>query len=844
MDNKCQYSCWGYYDGVEVFDIEEEFEKQTTMSREETSAYESRLFVKRSNACISLIWCGLMDRAHELNGRYDMQNIGIFSCREEKEEKELEIRKEVARKSPYFAVGFIQLKERSHYIEFENDIKKIEGKIEFKNLNREEEYCLLNLYYTYDDADAVVLLYTNSLRKLDDTLHKISDLSAVRYSYFIKGVAEQYLEDCKKRGEILENWNDTACFSDQKISHLFLDILTSGKKEVFFKLREYFDGVKGNVKFSLIQGRNDIRIDLSDITVKDMLILFLNGAIATHGNDMFGREIYNIETAFFMKDEGILSASSEGRDKREEGIEEKGSKDEFRFPQLVRKYQELMKEEWKEADEGTYADYCSLVQITNTLAQYEGFELSKDLFLLLYPSFYMFDQRLEQARKREAETKNKVICRQYIKESVCEFSNSVNSVIYHTVHSNQFFLMKPGYTGTTFLIPVKLCLMYLWVVQKEIVVLNDADHMYSCLLTPGLESRPETTLINMGLSEKDRLIHFSSSQRSLYMPRHFMIILTHEIAHYVGDKIRNRRLRLKNIIKTLAYFLAEKIVPEKLLEQEVSTGMTEDIDFCKEMKEKIQLGCAISIWKEFEQKEEEDFHATKIIPYLEKLCIDILAKNGEIDKLILSVGLARINGARVSEMPLERVIAIQERVGRFEENRERALVEQKELDKTIHDLVQVYREIFSDIAAFCILKQEKEGKVSEDFYQDFSDTFQVSEGVTDQGNNKTDIQKRVRETICAAVFGRETNNKKEHQEQDWDNIFSYCWTGKYLQNYAVASREAIERRIEQECVNEREEIYRLYNMFFSDDATCQEIYKEIIKKTIEYEQIVKEEWEK
>jgi len=307
-------------------------------------------------------------------------------------------------------------------------------------------------------------------------------------------------------------------------------------------------------------------------------------------------------------------------------------------------------------------------------------------------------------------------------------------VIYHTVHSNQFFLMKPGYTGTTFLIPVKLCLMYLWVVQKEIVVLNDADHMYSCLLTPGLESRPETTLINMGLSEKDRLIHFSSSQRSLYMPRHFMIILTHEIAHYVGDKIRNRRLRLKNIIKTLAYFLAEKIVPEKLLEQEVSTGMTEDIDFCKEMKEKIQLGCAISIWKEFEQKEEEDFHATKIIPYLEKLCIDILAKNGEIDKLILSVGLARINGAGVSEMPLERVIAIQERVGRFEENRERALVEQKELDKTIHDLVQVYREIFSDIAAFCILKQEKEGKVSEDFYQDFSDTFQVSEGVTDQGN--------------------------------------------------------------------------------------------------------------
>ena len=74
--------------------------------------------------------------------------------------------------------------------------------------------------------------------------------------------------------------------------------------------------------------------------------------------------------------------------------------------------------------------------------------------------------------------------------------------------------MIPGYTGTTFLIPVKLCMMYLWMAKKEIELLNDGGYKYSCLLTPGLESRPESTLINMGRNDNDRLIHFSSSQRS------------------------------------------------------------------------------------------------------------------------------------------------------------------------------------------------------------------------------------------------------------------------------------------------------------------------------------------
>ena len=150
-----------------------------------------------------------------------------------------------------------------------------------------------------------------------------------------------------------------------------------------------------------------------------------------------------------------------------------------------------------------------------------------------------------------------------VKEAICEFVNAVNSIVYHTIHTDQIFLMVPGYSGTTYSIPVKLCLVYLDIISNVITILNDADHKYSCLLRPELETRPTTTLINVIPSADDRQILFSSSQRSLYMPRHFIILLTHEIAHYVGDDLRNRSLRLECICKTLAYLLATGIFSEK-----------------------------------------------------------------------------------------------------------------------------------------------------------------------------------------------------------------------------------------------------------------------------------------
>lgn len=196
-----------------------------------------------------------------------------------------------------------------------------------------------------------------------------------------------------------------------------------------------------------------------------------------------------------------------------------------------------------------------MVQTLNTLDQYENFAMSQDIFFLLYPAFDMFDQKFDAALQEWRDRKDMT------KEALCNLLVYASSVIYHTIHTDQVFLMIPGYSGTSFSIPIKLSLLYLWFIDKVAKVINDKSYQYRCILTPEMESRPITGLINLGLEESDRLICVRLSQRSLFLPRDLMIILSHEIGHYIGSDLRKRALRLDCLMRTLGYFVAEGIAP-------------------------------------------------------------------------------------------------------------------------------------------------------------------------------------------------------------------------------------------------------------------------------------------
>ena len=118
-DMENQYSCWGYYDGLSLIPISVESEEKSEDGDRQipsSSYHTSRLFEKKSLASISRIWCGSMYSSMSLDGGYSKQNVGIFRCADTDDENEFgKKKKELVEKSPFFAVAFVQLKDKSRY---------------------------------------------------------------------------------------------------------------------------------------------------------------------------------------------------------------------------------------------------------------------------------------------------------------------------------------------------------------------------------------------------------------------------------------------------------------------------------------------------------------------------------------------------------------------------------------------------------------------------------------------------------------------------------------------------------------------------------------------------------
>ena len=110
---KCQYTTWGYYDGIDI-----------TACESDTNS--SNLFEKRSQAPISQIWYETGAVIERLEGKYGNQIIGMFRCVSEQEQervKQTEAFWGIYDSMPFMAVGFLQFTDGNDYEEISREIE-------------------------------------------------------------------------------------------------------------------------------------------------------------------------------------------------------------------------------------------------------------------------------------------------------------------------------------------------------------------------------------------------------------------------------------------------------------------------------------------------------------------------------------------------------------------------------------------------------------------------------------------------------------------------------------------------------------------------------------------------
>ena len=528
----CSYSCWGYFDGLDISG-------------------------KHCEEPFSALWQMDGKKIAGQRGDFSTQNIGLLRyLSDESARKAVDDFWEENERMPFFGVLLLQLEQQQ--LAYDKTAKCVENQgFCHSNGSQPPSFCRILAYCSFDNSDLVFLLHGNSLLALQDALHKVEQLSSVRYVHSVFGVAEDYLQG----GKIQDTFRGICCCLEERIPEIRINVVTDGSSDVKGILRtqlDEWDEQKTALQDAAVLNKNGhetFSICLRNICVRDMLRLFAPGALGTHQNPIYGRHVYNISTSLLFDEQSLLEIPPQ-----KPPVPGHDTMLNLRCRQLLENCAEKLTAAQQEQDESLCAYYQAMFQTLNTMSQYEQFRPSENIFLALIPAFLMLEQQFTDALNDSGGGQH----RENIKDSLCQFLEYANMVIYHTIHTDQNFLMIPGYSGTAFSIPAKLTLLFLWLSRCLISLLNDSAQRYECILTPVMESKPMTHAIEFNPDNQDRLIAIRVSTRLLFHPQELTVILSHEIAHYVGKALRCRRTRLELFAKLTAYYTAERLLPQEL----------------------------------------------------------------------------------------------------------------------------------------------------------------------------------------------------------------------------------------------------------------------------------------
>lgn len=863
----CDYSGWGYFDGISFSEIDPKEDG-------------SNLFEKTSKAVISPLWHASGRQMENMHGTYGAQNIGMFRFFDSKYQDENKKFWEV-KNYPYIGIAFIQIKDRKEYSSISDRLEK-----DF-TYNRKGVESKTYVYLTYDNADLVVIMKGNSLTNIKSNLYKLSyDYANIIYIHTIVGVSELFLEEFKKGISdnakcTVSSWKGKNYGIDEEIEDLTIALVSNGSKEFIDKFKVKFSVFceANEIKFKenpIIKsklGHGNFSVFIKNTTVATLLKLVCKDGFGTHQNPLYGDGLYNIETSFVTKNSEMessinikkLSKSSEPTFLLEP------EKDELYWcEEQMKKYSKVMQQAWKDKNENLYAYFQSLLQTLNALSQYERFSMAKDVFYLIAPSFKMFLEQLDEILvKLQPSNPDYSKRMKTMMDAIKYYLESVNAILQHVVHTDQTFLMIPGQAGTDYAIPIKLMKMYYWLIHQQLGYLNDNNYKYECILLPVMESRPSSEVICLDENNRNRLIRIRISMRTLYKPRHLMLIISHEIAHYVGDNTRRRDLRRDNIIRAVSLFVAEEIWPSSIQLEDLIYSKDKVIsNFLKEeLAKRINITpeklegkeASISYPDSFhdffrwifsstmaselkkhimQEVPDKKFYATETKSMLIGKIYEMLSQDDGAFVTSIISSVADVIWKFVEEEKEKdiNIGIIREHIRKLE-NKRRELCGSTKVRLFLNDIFRLYKEIYSDLVAKLVL----------DFtFKEYLEAYNVSEGFLIPINNRVQEHYMRKWLMYERFFKSEnwpypTGPGKSVEESILDQIYEYYPDDNItddFKEYVKQCKEALDKHIKEMSDSAVEnQMKTFYKMFGDGSKTADDIYRAILEKGEEYEKV-------
>ena len=782
------YSSWGYYDGfdIRIPDVSYTYENKKEISLLTKMHSESRKIIT------------------ELQGFYGVQIIGLLRNQYNKTYEQF-IENYKCKKYPYFGIGFVMMNDKLQY-----DV--LQKKIEEENQKQNELQILV--MQTFDTMDAVVLIQSNCLRELEKCLRTLENISQIVYLYTIVGVAQSYLNICSEK-KIEWKWNERDCNIEKKIPLLTLKIASENPKKIRTiiesksimetDINKYFK----EADFKYMHGHHNVFIQFRNIPVKFLIFLLLPNGLLSHENELFGTSIYNIETDC-LYDFDIADG--------ERGQDTQVTDD---LPELLTDMYIKTVQKYLENENNTYLH--NLVLILNALSQFEHFRMARDVYYLVFRAFNNFLMEFDKLSREKNDEKI-----DELNVEITKMIGYINSVVTQSIHTDQNFLTIPGYSGTSFWLPIKLTIYYQELAYKIVKIYREKKHQYDVMLVPELETKPYTK--EKRIEDSENVIHtiiVKFGQRMLFQPS-LHIVLIHELSHYIGEEYRQRILRKNKMVELMA-FLTVKLLFKGVIQENGS--IQKEIDsYITSVQEKI----GAFYLRKINKKCSNDYYASDTAKALQSAAWNVIMADSR-DPLFeevfgtLSDWDAIIKKIDEIEPGMDGEEIFFEVKNCLSSNRMKARYS-VEVENLICSLVRVFKEIYSDISAYAILQFP---------FEEFQDAFSISEE-KQIDNTNVDCQQSIREYVMAHIMKNGSEIKVNNRGLEisgnnsvYDQMYSYDLVKKQLCEYAEECMKKIQYRFNKSDNDVIDSIRIAYTHFKQQNDS--DIFSIVIKENDAYE---------
>ena len=503
--------------------------------------------------------------------------------------------------------------------------------------NIEEVKFSYSFYYPLDSGDLLILFNSNSFT-LGQTLLKHmfnSPKLEIIYSYTVLSLKQQ--DEKSFRQAALE----------EKLSYAFIYFsITDFKKFQSFavELCKRIDPTAATptLRYLNLLGSYDAELVFKDIKTKDFFSLCLENGLL--GNSAL-REgvIYRSQTRI-----GVFSSVPQNEIAELASWKTAAAPDEYNNP-LKTQYDSteiyLKSGISEQSFPARNAFLRTLDEVYHTLCSYDNKSVNNYLYCSIVPSFGMFLVELRKIAFTHDLSEKKNMNFMY------DYLNSVNSLIQSYTNSDRKLFQEPKKEQAMFDIPNKLGCFYSAAAYKIQNILRQVEdciekgcpsYKYTILFRPVIHNTLQTFASFEGtMPPHNQILVIETPEISMFHPRTFIAQLIHEIAHYEGNALRNRKVRREKTIDIIC-ILIKKYIQFSLTHAKDVTAETDWGAYLSLCEQEINRAVHSSL-EELEKRMADGYECADYAHYLQQnlsytltqLCLRELAEDTITQSLLM-----------------------------------------------------------------------------------------------------------------------------------------------------------------------------------------------------------------